>query len=128
MAKTKPELIDSICNAIDGTDILFNPEHIVSIEHVGTCFGTQMENRSALLRRHGTGGLPRVVGVRCAVARWASPRVYGGLRLVVLLGWPVRVPGIRLWPYTGRQPEQNIWGVTENIRIVNYSLQKGTHQ
>ena len=62
MAKTKQELIDSISAAIDGADILFNPEHMATIEHIGTCFGEQIENRvRSLKNRLGTDGIDKII-------------------------------------------------------------------
>ena len=62
MAKTKQELIDSILAAIDGADILFNPVHVATIEHIGTCFGAQLENRiRSLKNRLGTDGIDKII-------------------------------------------------------------------
>ena len=62
MAKTKQELIDSIRAAIDSADILFNPEYMETIEHIGTCFGEQIENRvRSLKNRLGTDGIDKII-------------------------------------------------------------------
>ena len=62
MAKTKQELIDSIRAAIEGADIQFNPEHVATIEHIGTCFGAQFENRiRSLKNRLGTDGIDKII-------------------------------------------------------------------
>ena len=62
MAKTKQELIDSIRAAIEGADIQFNPEHMATIEHIGTCFGAQFENRiRSLKNRLGTDGIDKII-------------------------------------------------------------------
>jgi len=50
MAKTKQELVESICKAIDDSPCQYNPEHISKLSHVGTCFGDNFVNRIRTLK------------------------------------------------------------------------------
>ena len=61
MAKTKQELIDSICSAIDGMPIMHNPEHVENLGTIAICFGKDIENRiRTVLGRLGEDGLARI--------------------------------------------------------------------